>query len=80
MVIYYLKKKIKFKLPSIKKIFNYYYLISIVIFLINLFQNGAPKAISFLLVCIPVPIIFYLFFTSSENLSLFIFMQNIFSL
>lgn len=74
MVIYFFKKKIKFKLPqAAKKIFYFYYLSSLVIFLINLFQNGVPEAFSFLFVCIPVPIIFYLFFTSSEKFKLIYF-------
>ena len=78
LVFHYLKSpKIKFPIEVVK-LKNLFYTFTVFVVLVDLYQNDLSKAVSTLLVYLPIPIVFYLFYSSSENSKLIYFYAKVY--
>lgn len=78
LVFYYIKSpKVKFPIQVVK-LKNLFYAFMVFTVLVDFYQNDLSKAVSTLLVYLPIPIVFYLFYSSSENMKLVYFYAKVY--
>ena len=76
---YFKNPKIKFPIQVVK-LKNLFYVFMIYIILVDIYQNNIIKALSVLAVYLPIPIVFYLFYSSKENSKLVYFYAKVYLL